>query len=225
MALASFKDLCIDASDLVAVTQFWSPTLGLTIDESDDPSITRLDGATRQHTVWINKVPEPKTAKNRVHLDVHAADPDAIEGASPLSGAGDYPWRIMTDPDGGEFCVFTRDAVPDYRLYEVVVDAADPQMLAEWWATVFGAEHHISEQGWHSVDHVAEMPFDCFVFNAVPEPKTVKNRIHWDIEVDTAEGIDALTAHGATILRRPDDRIRWTIMADPEGNEFCAFVR
>jgi hypothetical protein len=54
----------------------------------------------------------------------------------------------------------------------------------------------------------------------VPEPKTVKNRVHWDVNV---ESVDALVAAGATILRPRDDEIRWSIMADPEGNEFCAF--
>jgi hypothetical protein len=35
--------------------------------------------------------------------------------------------------------------------------------------------------------------------------------------------VSKLVAAGATVVREPDDEIRWTIMADPEGNEFCAF--
>ncbi|MDO9496048.1 MAG: VOC family protein, partial [Nocardioides sp.] len=64
-------------------------------------------------------------------------------------------------------------------------------------------------------------PFESFVFVAVPEPKTVKNRIHWD--VDTPD-IGLLIGDGARVLREPDDDISWTVLADPEGNEFCAFV-
>ena len=52
----------------------------------------------------------------------------------------------------------------------------------------------------------------------MPEPKTVKNRVHWDV---TAEEIDPLLAAGAVVLREPDDDIDWYICADPEGNEFC----
>jgi hypothetical protein len=56
----------------------------------------------------------------------------------------------------------------------------------------------------------------------VPEPKTVKNRVHIDVATDD---LDALVAHGATVLRaKGDDGLRWTILADPEGNEFCAFT-
>ncbi|WP_459981910.1 VOC family protein [Nocardioides sp. AN3] len=55
----------------------------------------------------------------------------------------------------------------------------------------------------------------------VPEPKTVKNRIHWDLDV---ADLELLTGDGATVLRAPDDEISWTVMADPEGNEFCAFT-
>jgi len=53
----------------------------------------------------------------------------------------------------------------------------------------------------------------------VPEPKTVKNRIHHD--VFAADG-GALVTAGATVLR-PDQKVHWTVLADPDGNEFCAF--
>jgi predicted enzyme related to lactoylglutathione lyase len=64
------------------------------------------------------------------------------------------------------------------------------------------------------------MPILTMDFVPVPEPKTVKNRIHWDV---TAADPDALVVAGARVLRRPDDEIRWTVMSDPEGNEFCVF--
>ena len=72
------------------------------------------------------------------------------------------------------------------------------------------------------IEAVPNMPFECIVFAPVPEPKTVKNRIHIDV---TTPDVDALVAAGARVLRPQDDEIGWTVMADPEGNEFCAFVR
>ena len=55
-----------------------------------------------------------------------------------------------------------------------------------------------------------------------PEPKTVKNRVHIDVDTDD---LDALVAHGATVLRaKGDGGLRWTVLADPDGNEFCAFT-
>ncbi len=72
------------------------------------------------------------------------------------------------------------------------------------------------------IENAAGFPYMFWVFNAVPEPKTVKNRVHWDVRmIDTT--IDGLIAAGATLLRPKDDDIHWWVMADPEGNEFCAF--
>ncbi len=64
------------------------------------------------------------------------------------------------------------------------------------------------------------LPFDYLCFVAVPEPKVAKNRIHWDV---VAPDVSALVAAGARILREPDDDVFWHVLADPEGNEFCAF--
>jgi hypothetical protein len=58
-------------------------------------------------------------------------------------------------------------------------------------------------------------------FNKVPEPKTVKNRVHWDV---TVSEVQPLVDAGARVLRPPGDDRRWHVLADPEGNEFCAFV-
>jgi hypothetical protein len=55
--------------------------------------------------------------------------------------------------------------------------------------------------------------------NAVPRPKIVKNRMHLDVH---ARSVDELLALGATVV---EEFPRWTVMADPEGGEFCAFVR
>jgi Glyoxalase-like domain len=57
-------------------------------------------------------------------------------------------------------------------------------------------------------------------FNPAPEPKTVKNRMHIDVTGDTA----ALLAAGATLVRARAGDIRWDVLADPEGNEFCCFA-
>jgi hypothetical protein len=110
-----------------------------------------------------------------------------------------------------------RDDPPDNRLYEVIVDSAEPEAIATWWAERFGVEAgNDNVNPWWWVDEVPGMPFENLVFNPVPEPKTVKNRIHWDVKGDVTE----LERAGATVLA---ERSRWVTMADPEGNEFCVF--
>jgi hypothetical protein len=54
----------------------------------------------------------------------------------------------------------------------------------------------------------------------VPEPKVGKNRMHLDFRVDSPVELDRLLALGATARERLPE---WTVMADPEGNEFWVF--
>jgi hypothetical protein len=72
-----------------------------------------------------------------------------------------------------------------------------------------------------SEPHLIESLLDLGATVLVPEPKTVKNRIHWDITSDDLEG---LLERGATLLAEPTDATRWHVLADPEGNESCVFA-
>ena len=220
--LASFTDLCIDAVDPLVLGRFWADVLGLELEQRED-GVVRLTGLAPHTTVWVNRVPEPVSVKQRVHLDVHAAAVGDVldRGASPLD-VESFDWSVLRDPEGGELCVFVREQVPEPRLYEVVVDCADPAGLARWWAEVLGGRwSYDAEHGWAAIEDIPAAPFDYLVFVPVPEPKTVKNRIHWDVDVPD---VRLLTDRGARVLRGPDDEISWTVLADPEGNEFCAFV-
>lgn len=217
-ALASFKDLCVDAVDPLLIGRFWAGLLGRDLRERGD-GLVQLTGPTPRHTVWVNPVPEPVTVKQRVHLDVHVpGTATALDlGATPVDLTS-FPWDVLRDPEGGELCVFPREQVPEERLYEIVVDAHDLPAQAAWWAHVLGARVNADGDG---IEAIPGAPFDAIVLEPVPEPKTVKNRIHWD--VDTPD-LDALLDAGARVVRARDDDIRWTVLADPEGNEFCAFT-
>jgi hypothetical protein len=107
--------------------------------------------------------------------------------------------------------------------FELVVDAADPSAIAAWWAERTGGTVDTREGApfvW--IEGAEGFPYMFWIFHDVPEPKTVKNRVHWDVTlVDTT--IEGLVAAGATVLEPKGDGLRWTVMADPEGNEFCAF--
>jgi hypothetical protein len=219
MTLARYKALCMDAVEPARLGRFWAAGLGLSYDA--EAGHEHLVGATAQHGLWINTVPEAKSVKHRVHLDVHGASVDEYVrlGATVLD-AESFRWTVMADPEGGEFCVFVRDQVPAYRLYEVGVDAVDHAAIARWWGEVLGAGVVHDERGFSWVEQIPGAPFESLDFVPVPEPKTVKNRIHWDVDTDDIAG---LAAAGATVLRARGEEIGWTVMADPEGNEFCAF--
>jgi hypothetical protein len=221
MAIATYKDLCIDAVDAAALGRFWAGALQLDVQLGGDGD-GKLVGPTARHTVWINTVPEPVTVKQRVHLDVRM---DGIEQAVALGGvvvdAESFPWTVVKDVEGGELCVFGTGPDRPAGLMEIVVDTADPVRIASWWAGVLGVERQDHEHGYSYLEPVPGAPFESLVFVPVPEPKTVKNRIH--IDVDTAD-VQLLLDAGAELLRAKDDQIGWTVLADPDGNEFCAFA-
>jgi Glyoxalase-like domain len=218
MPIARWRALCMDAHDAPKLAGFWASVLGLSPADSSDGSI-RLDGAKDDQQIWVDVVPEPKSVKHRVHLDVEVGDLDGIRelGATVIRPPGDdRTWWVMADVEGGEFCAFVREgraSLPG-RLYEVVVDSADPQAASAWWADVMGLQREDDAL-------FGALPFDYLCFAGVPEAKAAKNRIHWDV---VAPEVAALVAAGARILREPDDDIFWYVLADPEGNEFCAFA-
>ncbi len=220
MALACYKDLCIDAVDAHRLGAFYASALGLRWERDDQDAVLR--GPTKAHTVWINRVPEAKTAKNRVHLDMHTADvSELVAAGASVVPVQDFPWIVLTDPEDQELCAFVREQPPEYKLYEICVDTgADPESIARWWGSVFGVEATTEDgKDWWWIEKVPGAPFDGFSFVAVPEGKTVKNRVHWDVTGELAGLLDA----GATmVLLKGEDR-GWHVLADPDGNEFCLF--
>lgn len=220
MSGTRFKDLCIDANDPELIGRFYGELLALQLHHQDGQDCY-LTGPTKQHTIWLNHVTEPHSAKNRMHLDLNvtAIEPIVGLGATVLDEL--ERWTVLADPEGGEFCVFVRGEQPEQRLYEINVDSADPKAQARWWADLLGSIAQDDPEGGFSwIEPIPGAPFSAICFAAVPEPKTVKNRLHMDI---TTDDLDKIIAAGGTVLRPKDGDIDWTVLADPEGNEFCAF--
>jgi Glyoxalase-like domain len=105
------KSVSFDAADALALARFWAAALGTDVDEDSSPDKAFVEAAGwGGPNIWFIRVPEPKTAKNRMHLDLRAPGTVAAEvarleglGASVVHG---YPSKtIMRDPEGNEFCV------------------------------------------------------------------------------------------------------------------------
>lgn len=138
--------------------------------------------------------------------------------------------------------------------FQVVIDCADPHRLADWWAEAIGwavepsdepfirkmvAEGYATESDttthngtlvWRegaAIRHPdrATGPGARILFQLVPEPKTVKNRVHLDIRLGGADRdaeLARLTAAGATVLHTGRQGPHtWVTITDPEGNELC----
>ncbi|MGN9812505.1 VOC family protein [Micromonospora sp. BQ11] len=227
--IARFKDLCLDAADAPALGAFWGRILdGEVVDLGDgDVRVDPGQAGAGAESIWVNRVPEPRTVKTRVHLDLRlaAADPAALVEAGARvvrEPDAEISWWVLADPEGNLFCAFGPREGERSGAFELVVDSADPAAQATWWSRVVGGTVDVSGEGYASIVGAAGFPWQYWVFDPVPERKTVKNRLHWDVDL-VDDDPTALIRAGATLLREPDDLISWWILADPEGNEFCAF--
>jgi len=114
------------------------------------------------------------------------------------------------------------------RIQHVTVDCADPYGLATFWSKAM--DWPISDIDAPGDDEVLVEPtvpgVPELLFKAVPEPKTVKNRLHLDLvpeERTRDEEVSRLVGFGAVLVadHRGDSGRGWVLLADPEGNEFC----
>jgi hypothetical protein len=119
------------------------------------------------------------------------------------------------------------------RFSELVIDARDPRRLATFWCEVLG--YDIVDETDSNVVEIAGAEQTAegmrrgivpptIVFALVPESKIVKNRLHIDVRpIDRTrdEEVDRILALGARHVDIGQGEQNWTVLADPEGNEFC----
>lgn len=108
------------------------------------------------------------------------------------------------------------------RITRVTVDCANLQVMETFWAEALGYVRSTgSSSGTGGVDDPDDRDVEL-VFVQVPEEKKVKNRIHLDLGADNRDAVvERLVGLGARKLRTIDN---WTVMLDPEGNEFCVVL-
>ena len=108
------------------------------------------------------------------------------------------------------------------NVFAVSFDAHDAQAVASFWAAALGrtvAEGAGRDNATVNADPA--VPGSRIGFHQVPESKTVKNRMHFDlITTDFDAEIGRLTGLGAVKLNEVSGRAHWVTLADPEGNEF-----
>jgi predicted enzyme related to lactoylglutathione lyase len=107
----------LDCADGPRLAAFWSATLNYPITrEVEQFTILRpADDADPRPQLILQQVPEPKSVKNRMHMDLHVGDVEGEVtrllglGASRVQEQpnclGDYCWYLLADPEGNEFCV------------------------------------------------------------------------------------------------------------------------
>jgi predicted enzyme related to lactoylglutathione lyase len=113
--------LILDCNDLDREAEFWSEALGYREMYRDEPYLVLMprEGDGSGLVLQLQRVPEPKSGKNRLHLDLHVAavEPEVDRlvklGARSLRDPtveSGFRWRVMADPEGNEFCICARCA-------------------------------------------------------------------------------------------------------------------
>ena len=113
-----FTELCIDCADPRRLAEFWAAVLDWKMDEDDDDEVELTNPEGGFPTLLFIRVPEGKTVKNRLHIDVNARDRDQAEEVERLLALGathadvgqgdDVSWVVLADPEGNEFCVLSK---------------------------------------------------------------------------------------------------------------------
>jgi hypothetical protein len=119
------------------------------------------------------------------------------------------------------------------HLVGIVLDCRHASKLARFWEAALGSRIRAYDEA--EVARLAALDLTpeadpmvaidspdgslVFFLQEVPEPKTVKNRMHVDVRLRDRAHLDDLLQMGATVLSEHDG---WQVLADPEGNEFCA---
>jgi len=114
---SKFTELAIDCADPHGLARFWCSVLDYEVRDEADGVVTigsRTHEGPVPPTLTFAHVPEAKSVKNRLHLDVSPTDREQDEevrrlldlGARPADvDQGDQSWVVLADPEGNEFCV------------------------------------------------------------------------------------------------------------------------
>jgi hypothetical protein len=229
---ARLTAIAIDALDAQAQARFWAQALQWQLAE---PSLPAAQVAVRPADpdgiglLFISSA-RPKTAKNRLHLDL-AGGPGkerlvhSLLGLGAVRvdiGQGEVPWEVLADPEGNEFCVLPEAGTGD-RLAAICLDAADPGDQGRFWAAATGWP--IVDQGEWGVRLRSPARARPILLMGPPvAPKRGKNRLYLDFAPypgdDASAEVTRLLHAGASRVDIGRGQAPWQMLADPEGNEF-----
>ncbi len=224
------SNIAFDCAEPARVASFWRAALGYRDPEAPPEEVA---ASLQEHPEWahlavvdeddhrhprlfLQTVPEPKVAPNRVRPVVSGADATVLAnlGATAVEGG------LLADVEGNEFRVVDGARGDGARFSAIEIDALDPQGQAECWAEMLG--FNLAGTSCHPPpDWLARVAwFPSFTFVPATAPKERKNRLHFDFACRPV-GVDhdRLLAMGARDLVRHEGK-SFVTMQDLEGNEF-----
>jgi predicted enzyme related to lactoylglutathione lyase len=226
--------LCIDANDPARLAPFWAAALGwdVRVESTGEVGLVPTDGT--RFGIIFRPVPETKTAKNLIHLDLTTTSADdqteSVERLLALGGShadvgqrGDEGHVVLADPEGNELCIIEPDNAFLARCGRFGSITCDGSVeVGYFWSAVLGWP-----LVWDQDEETAIGPPDGtgpLITWGPPVPvKRAKNRWHLDIapEGDQHTEVERLISLGATRVDIGQGDVDWVVLADPDGNELC----
>jgi predicted enzyme related to lactoylglutathione lyase len=230
------ENLVMDAVEPRRLGQFWEAVVGgerLTDEPEGYETRLAIEGGPVLD-LGFQRVAERPSEPPRLHFDLlgGAHQTAAVDrllglGARHLDiGQGDVPWVVLADPEGNPFCVMEeRSAYVDTGpIAALPLVSADPDSDAEFWSWLVGWTDAPGTAS-RSLRHPS---MRGLLLELRPQPArkgTAKNRLHFDIRLETGDDPDevatGIAERGGRELHFDWGELPWRHYADPSGNEFC----
>jgi Glyoxalase-like domain len=228
--------LCFDANDPLRLARFWAAALGWEIDDETRDGIGLVPTDDTRFRILFLPVPEPKSAKNRIHLDLTSTSIDdqhgtverLIElGARHIDiGQGPHDDHVvLADPEGNELCVIEPDnsfLADCGRLGSITCDGS--REVGYFWSKALEWPL-VWDQDEETAIRAPDGTGPFITWGPPVPPKGAKNRLHLDIAPpdrgDQRAEVERLVSLGATRIEIGQGDVDRVVMADPDGNEFC----
>jgi predicted enzyme related to lactoylglutathione lyase len=228
--------LCLDAHDPLRLARFWSGVLGWQLAEDSTEGIALLPNDDTGFLLRFLPTQRPKTAQNRLHLDLTSTslqDQQETVARSLALGARhldigqlpEEPHVVLADPEGNEFCVIEpgNSFLADCGFIGALACDGSREVGYFWsqalgWPLVWDQDEETAIRSPHGGPKIS--------WGGPPlDPKIGKNRLHLDLAPpasgDQQAEVERLCQLGATPLDLGQGEIDWVVLADPDGNEFC----
>ncbi|HSZ40288.1 MAG TPA: VOC family protein [Trebonia sp.] len=228
--------LCLDAQDPLRLARFWAGVLGWEVDDEPPDGGALLPGDDTGFRLRFPPTQRQKTGPNPMHFDLTSASlADQQQTVARALGLGarhiDVGQRpeeghvVLADPEGNEFCVIEpgNQFLAECGFIGALACDGSREVGYFWsevlgWPLVWDQDQETAIRSPHGGPKIT--------WGGPPlAPKTGKNRLHFDLVpaagVDQHAELDRLVSLGATRTDIGQGVVSWTVMADPDGNEFC----
>lgn len=229
--------LCIDANDPFGLAHFWAVALGWEVDDSTTDVISLVPTDDTTFGLDFGHVADKKVGQNLIHLDLTTTSvKDQIDTVARLVELGashinigqspDEEDVVLADPEGNELCIIEPDnnfLADCGRLGAINCDGT--QAVGYFWSEVLGWPL-VWDQDQETAIRRPDGTGPLITWSGPPlMPRIGKNRLHLDIappaHAEQQAEVDRLISLWAARRDIGQGDVDWTVMADPDGSEFC----